>query len=37
MINYLEKGFLHYYTAKGMDEMEFIEANSCFLDLISEY
>lgn len=31
------KAFLHYYTADGMDEMEFTEAESNSNDLVSEY
>ncbi|KAJ3186282.1 alpha-tubulin [Gaertneriomyces sp. JEL0708] len=31
------KAFLHWYTAEGMDEMEFTEAESNMSDLISEY
>jgi len=31
------KAFLHWYTGEGMDEMEFIEAESDMHDLISEY
>lgn len=31
------KAFLHWYTAEGMDEMEFTEAESNLNDLISEY
>ena len=31
------KAFLHWYTGEGMDEMEFSEAESNMLDLISEY
>jgi tubulin beta len=31
------KAFLHWYTNEGMDEMEFSEAESNVLDLISEY
>lgn len=31
------RAFLHWYTGEGMDEMEFIEANSNIKDLISEY
>jgi len=31
------KAFLHWYTAEGMDEMEFTEAESNMHDLISEY
>jgi len=31
------KAFLHWYTAEGMDEMEFTEAESNVNDLISEY
>ncbi|XP_053486587.1 tubulin beta chain-like isoform X11 [Ictalurus furcatus] len=29
--------FLHWYTAEGMDEMEFTEAESNMADLVSEY
>ena len=31
------KAFLHWYTAEGMDEMEFTEAESNMNDLVSEY
>ncbi|UYV80359.1 TUBB4A [Cordylochernes scorpioides] len=31
------KAFLHWYTGEGMDEMEFTEAESNLVDLISEY
>jgi tubulin beta len=31
------KAFLHWYTGEGMDEMEFIEAESNLNDLVSEY
>ncbi|KAI8927501.1 tubulin beta chain [Entophlyctis helioformis] len=31
------KAFLHWYTAEGMDEMEFTEAESNMIDLITEY
>ena len=31
------KAFLHWYTGEGMDEMEFTEAESNMIDLISEY
>ncbi|GLH08961.1 Tubulin beta-1 chain [Gryllus bimaculatus] len=31
------KAFLHWYTGEGMDEMEFTEADSNMIDLISEY
>jgi len=31
------KGFLHWYTGEGMDEMEFTEAESNMNDLVSEY
>merc|ERR1719295_2549398 len=31
------KAFLHWYTGEGMDEMEFIEAESNMNDLVSEY
>lgn len=31
------KAFLHWYTAEGMDELEFSEAESNMNDLISEY
>ena len=31
------KAFLHWYTGEGMDEMEFTEAESNMMDLISEY
>ena len=31
------KAFLHWYTGEGMDEMEFTEAESNLIDLMSEY
>ncbi|KAK7724823.1 Tubulin beta chain (Beta tubulin) [Botryosphaeria dothidea] len=31
------KAFLHWYTAEGMDEMEFTEAESNMNDLVAEY
>ena len=31
------KAWLHWYTAEGMDEMEFTEAESNMHDLVSEY
>jgi len=31
------KAFLHWYTAEGMDEMEFTEAEDTLNDLVSEY
>lgn len=31
------KAFLHCYTAEGMDEMEFTEAQSNMQDLVAEY
>ncbi|CAH1732479.1 unnamed protein product [Aphis gossypii] len=31
------KAFLHWYTGEGMDEMEFVEAESDMHDLVSEY
>lgn len=31
------RAFLHWYTAEGMDEMEFTEAESNLMDLVSEY
>lgn len=34
---YRRKAFLHWYTAEGMDELEFSEAESNMIDLISEY
>jgi tubulin beta len=34
---YKRKAFLHWYTAEGMDEMEFEEAQSNMRDLMSEY
>ena len=34
---YKRKAFLHWYTAEGMDELEFSEAESNMIDLISEY
>ncbi|CAG9334761.1 unnamed protein product [Blepharisma stoltei] len=32
-----KKAYLHWYTQEGMDEMEFVEAESDLLDLISQY
>jgi tubulin beta len=34
---YRRKAFLHWYLGEGMDEMEFTEAESNMLDLVSEY
>lgn len=34
---YRRKAFLHWYLGEGMDEMEFSEAESNMLDLVSEY
>uniref|UniRef100_A0A8C3WMB9 Tubulin/FtsZ 2-layer sandwich domain-containing protein n=1 Tax=Catagonus wagneri TaxID=51154 RepID=A0A8C3WMB9_9CETA len=34
---FLLKAFLHWYTGKGMDKMEFTEAESNTNDLVSEY
>ncbi|KAK9892757.1 hypothetical protein WA026_021950 [Henosepilachna vigintioctopunctata] len=34
---YRRKAFLHWYTEEGMDEMEFVEAESNLDDLITEY
>jgi tubulin beta len=31
------KVFLHFYTAEGIDEMEFTEAQSNMHDLVAEY
>lgn len=31
------KAFLHWYTSEGMDEMEFVEAESNMQDLVNEY
>jgi tubulin beta len=31
------KAFLHRYTGEGMDEMEFVEAESNLNDLVTEY
>merc|ERR1711920_631685 len=31
------RAFLHWYTAEGMDEMEFIDADAQIRDLIFEY
>jgi tubulin beta len=31
------KAFVHWYTEEGMDELEFSEAESNMIDLISEY
>ena len=32
-----KKAFLHLYTAEGMEEMEFLEAEANVNDLVSEY
>jgi tubulin beta len=34
---YVKKAFLHWYTSEGMDEMEFVEAQSNLQDLLNEY
>ncbi|KAJ3373961.1 Tubulin beta-4A chain [Kappamyces sp. JEL0680] len=34
---YRRKAFMHWFTAEGMDELEFSEAESNMIDLISEY
>ena len=34
---YKRKAFLHWFTGEGMDKLEFTEAESNMLDLISEY
>ena len=34
---YRRKAWIHWYTAEGMDEMEFTEAESNMHDLVSEY
>jgi len=34
---FVRKAFLHWYTAEGMDDMEFTEAESNMNDLVSEY
>nr|CAO79612.1 beta-tubulin [Fasciola hepatica] len=34
---YRRKAFVHWYTAEGMDESEFVEADSDLTDLINEY
>jgi tubulin beta len=34
---YKRKAFLHWYTGEGMDENDFIDAESNLRDLISEY
>lgn len=31
------RAILHWYTAEGMDEMEFTESESNLMDLVSEY
>ena len=31
------KAWIHWYTAEGMDEMEFTEAESNMNDLVAEY
>merc|ERR1711934_971167 len=36
-VMFRRKAFLHWYTGEGMDEMEFMEAESNTNDLISEY
>ena len=37
MVMFRRKAFLHWYTMEGMDECEFVEAESNMNDLISEY
>jgi len=32
-----KKAYVHWYTGEGMDEMEFVEAESNMNDLCSEY
>ena len=32
-----KKAYVHWYTAEGMDESEFVEARSNVQDLVSEY
>lgn len=34
---YRRKSFLHWYTAEGMDELDFTEAETTLIDLVSEY
>eukprot|EP00931_Biecheleriopsis_adriatica_P046036 TRINITY_DN26403_c0_g1_i1.p1 TRINITY_DN26403_c0_g1~~TRINITY_DN26403_c0_g1_i1.p1 ORF type:complete len:466 (+),score=105.63 TRINITY_DN26403_c0_g1_i1:34-1398(+) len=34
---FIRKAFMHWYTREGMDEMEFIEAESNLEDLVCEY
>ncbi|KAI8897890.1 beta tubulin [Globomyces pollinis-pini] len=34
---YRRKAFMHWYTAEGMDELEFSEAESNMIDIISQY
>ena len=34
---YRKKAFCHWYTAEGMDEMEFVEAEANVNDLVAEY
>jgi len=36
-VMFKRKAFLHWYTAEGMDEMEFTEAESNMNDLVAEY
>ena len=36
-VMFKKKAFLHWYTAEGMDEMEFTEAESNMNDLVAEY
>jgi tubulin beta len=36
-VMFRRKAFLHYYTQEGMDEMEYVEAESNMNDLVSEY
>ncbi|CAD6885135.1 unnamed protein product [Tilletia controversa] len=36
-VMFRRKAFLHWYTGEGMDELEFSEAESNLVDLISEY
>lgn len=35
--SFRRKAFIHQYLAAGMDEMEFVEAESNLNDLVSEY
>ena len=36
-VMFTRKAFLHWYIGEGMDEMEFVEAESDLSDLMTEY